>query len=170
MSTNESVLAPFGWDEINQFYGDIRKYITEDGAISPKWEMEKLIFVDLPFDPLPLGWETEPGVISHVSRIRCHRRIAWPLWRALDKIREDGLRKELKTFDGGFNFRRQRGAKKLSMHAFGAAFDFNADRNQLGEVPMMHHGIVEAFEGCGFTWGGRWDRPDGMHFQFGSGY
>jgi len=56
------------------------------------------------------------------------------------------------------------------MHSFGAALDLNAETNQLGTPGDMDAGLVQLFEACGWTWGGRWKRSDPMHFQFGSGY
>lgn len=29
----------------------------------------------------------------------------------------------------------------------------------------MDPGVVAAFIGAGFAWGGTWERPDGMHFE-----
>jgi hypothetical protein len=52
-----------------------------------------------------------------------------------------------------------------SFHAYGAAVDINAAENPLGAEPAMHPGVVAIFEDLGFTWGGDFLVPDGMHFE-----
>lgn len=92
-----------------------------------------------------------------------------------DKIREQGLLSEIKSFDGCQVTRMIRGGSKLSFHAFGAAIDLNASIFPLGkacdkvEVDCpKYYRVVTVFEEAGWTWGGRWHkRPDGMHFQYG---
>ena len=54
------------------------------------------------------------------------------------------------------------------MHAFGLALDLNVQRNLYGTPGGMHPDIVAIFEKWGFEWGGRWDRPDPMHFELNS--
>ena len=56
----------------------------------------------------------------------------------------------------------------LSMHAWGLAADFNVSTNGLGMKPQMDPRIVAVFDKWGFVWGGRWSRPDGMHFELGA--
>jgi hypothetical protein len=51
------------------------------------------------------------------------------------------------------------------MHAWGLAIDFNARDNGYGVIPKMDLRIVEIFEKWGFSWGGWWSVPDGMHFE-----
>ena len=53
---------------------------------------------------------------------------------------------------------------------YGAALDFDAPWNRLGDEPTMHPLIVRVFTRRGWTWGGKWKRPDGMHFQWGRNY
>lgn len=65
-------------------------------------------------------------------------------------------------------------AKPLSMHSWGIAVDFDPQRNRMGGTdgqtkgPSMlrkHMAFVEVFEAAGWTWGGRWNTQDDMHFQ-----
>ena len=59
-------------------------------------------------------------------------------------------------------------AKPLSMHGWGLAADFNVSTNGLGMKPQLDPRVVEVFDRWGFVWGGRWSRPDGMHFELGA--
>jgi hypothetical protein len=54
----------------------------------------------------------------------------------------------------------------LSAHAFGGAIDINVQENLVGAVPHQDPRLVAVFQRWGFTWGGWWMRPDGMHFEF----
>lgn len=60
----------------------------------------------------------------------------------------------------------------LSSHAWGTAFDINAPWNGLGRVPAAIGSkgsvlpLVKVANQLGFWWGGHWDRPDGMHFEY----
>ena len=67
-----------------------------------------------------------------------------------------------------YNPRRIGGSRRLSMHSFGVAVDFDPRLNPMGGTPSMlreHLMFVEVFEWCGWTWGGRWKMKDDMHFQ-----
>lgn len=55
---------------------------------------------------------------------------------------------------------------RLSHHSWGIAIDINVSTNAYGREPNQHPRVVEIFESHGFTWGGRWLRPDGMHFEW----
>lgn len=75
-------------------------------------------------------------------------------------------------FSGTYNCRRIRGsATTWSHHAWATAVDFDAPHNCLG-CPLENSTIaqdpkfVRAFEAFGFNWGGRWSRPDAMHFEY----
>lgn len=81
----------------------------------------------------------------------------------------------VRTFNGSYAPRFIRGseAKNLSAHSYGSAFDINARWNRLGKepAPVGSPGsvipLVEIAEEKGWVWGGRWRRPDGMHFEWG---
>ncbi len=76
------------------------------------------------------------------------------------------LSAKLHSFDGCYNLRYTRGAKKLSMHSWGIAVDHNAKTNPLGADGDIDSEIVEIFESEGFYWGGNFKRKDPMHFEF----
>jgi hypothetical protein len=54
----------------------------------------------------------------------------------------------------------------LSHHSWGVALDLNARANAYGRTPHQDPRLVAVFERWGFTWGGHWLLPDGMHFEF----
>ena len=106
------------------------------------------------------------------GEVMCHRLMVDQLAGALAEIEDRGLAHLIDPSDYGgcwvprhidFN-----PAKPLSMHAWGLAADFNVSTNGLGRRPTMDRRIVRTFERWGFVWGGRWSRPDGMHFELGA--
>lgn len=104
--------------------------------------------------------------ISHVpSKIYCNRDMVQPLSAAFENIIERGLTAQVKTWDGCFNIRKKRGAVSSSLHSWGIAIDINAAWNGFGKTPTMSAELVKCFTDAGFDWGGRWSKPDGMHFQ-----
>ena len=50
---------------------------------------------------------------------------------------------------------------------WGSAIDVNVSTNPLGARPHQDPRLVRAFAQAGFVWGGRFLRPDGMHFEYG---
>lgn len=160
------IVPPRGLSGVVEMYGPIRDYIKDDGTLSSKWVRERAAYVHCPWD-CRLSWDKE----VRVKRFQVHVAIQEVFQEGVSKIHAQGLGEELQYYGGGFNFRPQRGSgKKLSLHAFLAAWDFNPEENPLGSDPLMHRGVVRILESLGFTWGGRWTRPDGMHFQFAKGY
>ncbi len=123
-----------------------------------------MTLVDLP-EPLPLGWVRT----RFAKRVRVNQAIAPVVDATFNELYCDGAWRHLKTYDGGYVFRLSRGSSRLSMHALGGALDFNAFQNRLGQRDFkMHPEVVRIFRRYGWTWGGRWRRPDAMHFQFGT--
>jgi len=107
--------------------------------------------------------ELEIGVIP--KKLYCNKDIIAPLSKAFKNIIDREYVNELKTFDGCFNIRKQRGANSISLHSWGVAIDVNAAWNGLGKEPKLTEGFVKCFTDAGFDWGGTWKRKDGMHFQ-----
>ena len=111
--------------------------------------------------------ELEIGVIP--KRIYCNKDLIEPLEQAFKNLISRKFVKELKTWDGCFNIRLQRGSRtKASLHSWAIAIDVNAFENGLGVTPKLSAGFVKCFTDAGFDWGGNWARKDGMHFQLAS--
>lgn len=124
--------------------------------------------------------ELEIGVIP--KRIYCNADLVPVLTQAFKNLIATGAVKELKTWDGCWNFRPIRGYEKkyeaamaannvelamkyLSTHSWACAIDVNASENGLGQKPKLSAKFVKCFMDAGMEWGGGWSRPDGMHFQ-----
>lgn len=107
--------------------------------------------------------ELEIGVIP--KKLYCNKDIVGPLSKAFAALIKSGKVAELKTFDGCFNIRKQRGASSTSLHSWGIAIDVNAAWNGLNKTPLLSPAFVKCFTDNGFDWGGTWQRKDGMHFQ-----
>lgn len=105
----------------------------------------------------------EHGAIP--KKIYCNKDIVSLLNQAFKNINDRGLANQVKTWDGCFNIRKKRGATSMSLHSWGLAIDINAAWNGFGKPPTMSPELVKCFTDAGFDWGGKWSRPDGMHFQ-----
>jgi len=161
------LIIPAGIDAIRLTYGDARAALDHDGEMSPAlevaWRKKILAPLKLP-RPIPL----RTG--KTLSTIWVHAKVAQVFGAAFRAIDDAGHWPLLVTFDGCYAFRAKRGLDKLSTHCWGIAVDLNAATNRLGATPTIRSEIVAAFEVQGCRWGGRWRRPDGMHFQACTGY
>lgn len=105
-----------------------------------------------------------------LGEVVCHRALFPQLRQALGEIRRRGLSDLIDTSQYGGCFgprfigRVPNG--KLSHHAWGIAIDINAADNAFGTRPTLDPRLVDIMEDYGFTWGGRWLVPDGMHFEW----
>jgi len=159
--------TPHGYQAVRDTFGDILKYIRDDGSLDPKWEARHMVKAALPF-PIPLAWDTR----IEISSIRCHKLIAPLIEEAFRRIVAQGLKSSVKTYGGGYVFRAKRGQVKPSTHSWGIAIDLNPNTNAMGSAGDIDPHLVALFEGLGFVWGGRWAgrNKDPMHFQYCSGY
>ena len=122
--------------------------------IDPAWVQRHIATADVP-------------ILDGV--VRCHRLLLDQLRGALAELEAQGLSELIDPGQyGGCHVARHIDFdpdKPLSMHAWGLAVDLNVATNGLGETPQIDPRVVEVFERWGFAWGGRWARPDGMHFE-----
>jgi hypothetical protein len=166
-TAQHNLTPPHGLDQIKTVFGDIFDYIDESGALSPGWESEFFTRAPLPFS-IRLSWDLS----KYVRNLYCHKKLADIFPAVFADIAQKGLQDRIRTFGGCFNYRPKRNGSKISTHSWAIAIDLNPDSNQMGTDGDMDRGIVEIFQGYGFTWGGDWSgsNKDPMHFQFCNGY
>lgn len=122
-------------------------------------ELERgMVLYDVPAD-------IEAAIPTAPKRVYCNRDLVKPLEQAFRNLIARGLGDQLRTWDGCFNIRKKKGGASTSLHAWGLAIDVNAAWNGWNKKPTMSPEFVKAFTDAGFTWGGNWRTPDGMHFQ-----
>ena len=162
--------TPNGFDEIIAAFGDIRKFVNDEGKIkADKWEPEILSRVTIPF-PVKLGFPPR----TKITRFTCHKRLV-PAFRSIfEEIAKQGLQKSIKTWDGCYNYRMKRLSGTWSTHSWGISIDLNASTNPQGTDVKgdMDPKVVAIFRAHGFQWGGDFSGGsyDPMHFQFCTGY
>jgi len=126
----------------------------------------QLVTIEFPF---PMFYDGK-----RVTRTRVHKKCAESLLRVLREIGDkfSGNREvmeEAEDYGGCFNFRLKRGGTSLSLHAYGAAIDLDADDNTFRDSwPMkadMPLEIMEAFAREGWISAGAFWGYDAMHFQ-----
>ena len=154
-------------------------YLRYGDAVVPQ-SIIKENFGEFAARPLPDGTlvmdESFMGPRIHRDRVPilgevvCHRAL-FPQWRqALREIRRKGLSDLIDTsqYGGCFGprFIGRIPGGRLSHHAWGIAIDLNAADNAFGTRPDLDPRLVKIMEDYGFTWGGRWLVPDGMHFEW----
>jgi len=129
--------------------------------------------------PAPGGWLTlDPRwVAAHITTASvpllgpatCNRAIFPQLRGALAEVQRRGLGGLVHRddFAGCYAARLIPGdpGPSIAHHAWGTAIDLNARANPLGARPTQDPRLVAIFERWGFTWGGRFLVPDGMHFE-----
>lgn len=148
---------PVGYMQLIARYGAIQ--VQNRQIVTPGWESQHMMMAKA--DWMPTG------------RLYVNKAV-WPsLQSAFEACLALGDGYQIKTL-GCFAPRPKRVNGDLSVHSWGAAVDLNADTNPLSFDGVLRTDIPDAwvaeFERRGFTWGGRWGRPDSMHFQFVSGY
>lgn len=98
----------------------------------------------------------------------CHERLFPALIAAMKELRRMGRSDVIRNFAGCYNARMvmRSPSNAISHHAWGAAVDINSLTNPYGQPPSQPTVLVRIMTRHGFTWGGRWTVPDGMHFEY----
>lgn len=121
-------------------------------------------------DPAWVRAHIQTRAVPLLGRVTCNRRLFPPLIAALEDVERAGLGGLIHTNSGCWNARTvaRSPTAQPSDHAYGAAVDINAPENAYGASPTMDRRIVRIFRSHGFTWGGAFLIPDGMHFEYGT--
>ena len=141
---------------VKQTFGEFAARSLPDGRveIDPRWVRTNIRAARVPI----------------LGRVLCHRAVIPQLRSALAEIASEGLAHTINpTQYGGCYGPRFIGLEaggRLSHHAWGIAIDINVAENAFGTRPTQDPRLVEIMEDHGFTWGGRWLVPDGMHFEW----
>ncbi len=105
-----------------------------------------------------------------VGEVVCHRSLIPQLRAALKEVVARDLDYTIQPdqYAGCFSprFISAGPRHRLSHHAWGIAVDFNASENPTGIRPNLDRRFVSVMREHGFTWGGDWLVPDGMHFEW----
>ena len=111
-----------------------------------------------------------------LGRVTCHRKIFPQLRKAMRELKRRGIAHTARksNYAGCFNPRFISSydnsdvgpVRRLSRHAWGIALDINAGNNPFGQRPRQDRRLVRVMKKWGFTWGGKWALPDGMHFEW----
>jgi hypothetical protein len=122
----------------------------------------------LDLDPAWEGQHIATRRVPLLGRVTCNVALFPQIRGAIRELIAEGLAGTIDTFSGCFARRyinRDPGAG-ISHHSWGIALDINVPRNPFGAPPNQDPRMVEIFERWGFIWGGRFVRPDGMHFEY----
>ena len=92
-------VAPHGLDEIVTAFGDIYEYIGTDGQLEPRWQIDFLDRVALPF-PLRLSWDPS----RTITQMTCHRRISCIYASVFAAIQGRGLQTSILTLADALPF------------------------------------------------------------------
>lgn len=137
-------------------FGEFAARSNGDGtiAVSPEWRRRSIVARSVPI----------------LGTISCHRALFPQLEAALEEIERQGLGFTIDPGDFGGcyspRFIDSNPDGRISHHSWGVAVDFNVAQNRPGTKPDIDERVVRIMERHGFTWGGRWLVPDGMHFEW----
>lgn len=147
------------------------------GSLLPQVALKEL-FGEFAFRPgqgrqivIEPAWVDEHIRVAGVpllGEVACHRAIMPALERALGELAAAGRGAAVDPaqYAGCFGPRRISPGEPLSRHAWGVAIDLNAADSPYGAPPDQDPQLVATMRRWGFSWGGDWEVPDGMHFEY----
>jgi hypothetical protein len=125
-------------------------------------------FLDV--DPAWTKANVKTARVPLLGAVTCHRALFPQLRRALSRAVASNLSFAIDPSDFGgcysARFINRNPAGRISHHSWGIAVDVNVTENAYGTKADQDLRLVRVMEGAGFTWGGRWVVPDGMHFEW----
>ena len=141
---------------IKKTFGEFSARPLADGTIvvDPEWRRRNILTTTVPI----------------LGTVTCHRAMIPQLRDAMSDLDRLGLAHTIDRSEYGGCFAARfigfepRG--RLSHHTWGVAIDINVTDNAFATKADQDPRLVEVMERHGFTWGGRWLVPDGMHFEW----
>lgn len=156
------------WPKQNDHAAMVALYGNPDngtGNADPKWEAAHLVKI---IPPYQMYFGKVP-----ITGIRVNKGCSDALLEALHGILKlYGTQAAIEAhnmhqFSGCYNFRPKRGGGSLSVHAYGAAIDLDAEHNPFRTKHFsMPAEVIKIFTDLGADAGAHWNPPDAMHFQF----
>jgi hypothetical protein len=154
-------------------------FLRYGDAVLPQMVIKK-VFGEFAARPLPDGRIAIDGAwlrrnirtarVPILGEVTCHRALVGQLRAALAAVRTESLAHTINgsQFGGCFapRFVNARPNTRLSHHSWGIAVDINVAENPFGARPSQDKRLVEIMADHGYTWGGTWLIPDGMHFEW----
>jgi D-alanyl-D-alanine carboxypeptidase len=133
-------------------------------------------FIQTHLIEVPVPWKMvyETAAVTHILiNKRCAdslKRVLAYIWAACDEDQAKIEAEHLNRFSGSYNYRPMRGGSALSMHAYGAAIDWDDEHNQFLSRKHFFQAdslMVRAFEAEGWECGIRWtdSSVDSEHTQ-----
>lgn len=125
-------------------------------------------FLDV--DPAWRRANVKTARVPLLGRVTCHRTLFPQLRRGLLRAVAANLSFAVDPADFGGcyspRFINRDPEGRISHHSWGIAVDVNVTENAYGTKADQDLRLVRIMESAGFTWGGRWVVPDGMHFEW----
>lgn len=133
------------------------RYGNPDVTFEGKW----MTLVNIPADILK-------AIPVLPKKVYMNKDITAPFLKVMKALIAAGLAGDIKTWDGCFQIRKQRGASNaVSRHSWGIAFDINAAWNPLNGVVAFSQDFLNVFRQNGWICGADFTtRTDGMHFEW----
>jgi hypothetical protein len=122
----------------------------------------------LKIDPAWVRQHIVTTTVPVLGTVTCNRGLIPQLRAAMQTLVRKGLSDSIHAYNGCYapRFINRIPTNPISHHAWGIAFDCNADLNPVGTTPDQDPRLVRVLEQAGFIWGGSFAVPDGNHFEY----
>lgn len=142
---------------------------TGRGQFEPTAEYRRHL-VKIPISDLP-GFPPYADPSVKITGVTFHEKVAPVFLATWLELERRGLTERLRTYDGSITFRHMlwNYSNPVSLHAYGAAIDFDARWNAYGISPErmeINREVLRCFAECGWECGAYWNPTDAMHFQW----
>jgi hypothetical protein len=122
----------------------------------------------LKIDPAWIHDHIVTTTVPVLGTVTCNRGLIPQLREAMQALERKGLADTIHSYAGCYapRFINRIPTNPISHHAWGIAFDCNADTNPVGANPDQDPRLVRVLQHAGFIWGGTFAVPDGNHFEY----